>query len=98
MSNRSLLRYSQEREAPLRYGITYAVCPVSATALAPLIVLGLGIALDLWVYGDAKQRMGAGRPVTVRAGDLVIRTPTAWAAGCLILWIVFFPLYLSRPE
>ncbi|HVV74772.1 MAG TPA: hypothetical protein VHC43_01970 [Mycobacteriales bacterium] len=69
---------------------------MAATALTPLLVLGLGIVIDSWVYSDAKQRLGAGRPVVFEAGSFVIDTPGAWAAGCLILWIVFFPLYLTN--
>jgi hypothetical protein len=69
---------------------------MSTAALTPLVILGLGVAVDLWVYGDAKGHVAMGRPVTFRAGDFVIDTPAAWAVGCLILWIVFFPLYLTN--
>jgi hypothetical protein len=71
---------------------------VPATALTPLLILGLGVAVDLWVYFDARRHEAVGKPVILRAGSLTIETPAAWAAGCLILWIVLFPLYVtSRP-
>ena len=69
---------------------------VTSLALAPLIVLALGIAIDLWVYADATQRAEDGRPVVLRAGAFVIDSPAAWTVGCLLLWIVFFPLYLAN--
>ena len=71
---------------------------VSFAALAPLVILGIGITADLWVYADAKRRADSGSPVVFEAGTFVIDTPAAWAAGCLILWILFFPLYLTSRE
>ncbi|HWC33732.1 MAG TPA: hypothetical protein VG650_02780 [Mycobacteriales bacterium] len=68
---------------------------MSSVTLTPLFVLGVGIAVDLWVYVDAKRRADSGSPVVFEAGSLVIATPAAWAVGCLILWIWFFPLYLT---
>ena len=64
-------------------------------AVAPLLVVAVVIALDCWVYVDAKQRDEQGRPVIFRAGALVIDTPLAWLVGCLLLCILFLPLYAS---
>jgi hypothetical protein len=68
---------------------------MSAVAAVPLFVVAVGIAVDLWVYSDAKQRAADGHPVVFRAGDFVLDSPAGWAMGCLILWVVFVPLYLA---
>ena len=65
-------------------------------ALVPVLVLLVILAIDLWVYADAKQRADHGAPVVVRIGAIVLKTPETWFVGCLILWIVFFPLYMVR--
>lgn len=63
-------------------------------ALIPVIVLLAILAIDVWVYADAQQRAGRGTPVVVRIGAFVLETPQMWFIGCLILWIIFFPLYM----
>jgi hypothetical protein len=64
------------------------------TALVPIFVLIAVLAIDLWVYTDAKALGERGRPVVVSIGSLKVDTPVAWFFGCLILWILFFPLYM----
>jgi hypothetical protein len=39
------------------------------------------------------DRLRRGDPVSV--GSIHIEMPQAWFLGCLILWVVFFPLYLT---
>ena len=68
----------------------------SASASAPILVLLLVVATDLWVYADAKAHRERGTPVVFSAGSLKVDTPAAWFVGCLLLWIVFFPLYTTR--
>ena len=68
---------------------------VPSAAFVPIVVALVVVAIDLWVYADAKSRAQQGRAVTVRAGALVVSTPTAWFIGCLLLWVIFFPLYLT---
>jgi hypothetical protein len=63
-------------------------------ALIPALVLLVILAIDLWVYADAKQRANEGAPVVVRIGAFVLETPEKWLVGCLVLWIFFFPLYV----
>ena len=66
--------------------------------LAPLVsilVLLVVLAIDVWVYADAKERLRRGDPVSVSLGSFRVETPEAWFLGCLILWVVFFPLYLT---
>jgi hypothetical protein len=71
---------------------------VSAPALAPLIVLLAILTIDLWVYADARKRRDNDRPVVAAIGSLRIDTPEAWLAGCLLLSIVFIPLYLAARD
>lgn len=67
----------------------------SASASAPILVLLLVVATDLWVYADAKAQRERGTPVVLSAGSLNVDTPVAWFVGCLLLWILFFPLYMA---
>ena len=39
-----------------------------------------------------------GQPVLLWSGSLRVETPAAWAAVCLVLWVVFFPLYLRARQ
>ena len=55
----------------------------------------LVVALDAWVYADARARQGTRREVTVTIGSMRIDRPEVWLAWCLLLFIVFFPLYLT---
>jgi hypothetical protein len=68
-------------------------------ALVPVFVVAVILAIDLWVYLDAKRQVARGAPVEFRIGALVIDTPAIWFLGCLVLWIIFFPIYLvSRAQ
>jgi hypothetical protein len=49
---------------------------------APYAMIGFVISSALWVYADAR---GKGIP-----------KPAGWALACLLLWLVFFPWYVSR--
>ena len=51
-------------------------------------------AIDVWLYLDAKRCAEEGAPLVLRVGAFVVDTPATWFAGCLLMWIVFFPLYL----
>ncbi|MDQ2955529.1 MAG: hypothetical protein M3Y42_01010 [Actinomycetota bacterium] len=62
--------------------------------LAPLLVLAIVIATDLWVYADARRCAAINAPVSLRIGNLRIDTPVGWLVGCVVLWIFFFPMYL----
>lgn len=64
-------------------------------ALVPLVVVLALVGVDLWVYSDARQRAARGRPVTFRAGSFAVDTPEAWSVGVLLVFVVFFPLYLT---
>jgi hypothetical protein len=66
-----------------------------ASALVPVvIVLLVVLPTDFWVYVDAKAQWERGHPIVLSSGRFRIETPREWFVGCLVLWIVFFPLYL----
>lgn len=52
------------------------------------------VASSIWVFVDATTHRKRGTPVVSPTRHLTIGSPIAWAAGCLLLWIVVFPLYL----
>ena len=59
-----------------------------------LVLLVVVAALDLWVYLDARARQRRGREVSLTVGSLQIDRPEVWLALCLVLFVLFFPLYL----
>lgn len=67
---------------------------MSTAVLAPILILLAVLASDLWVYFDEKAQCERGTPVVFSFGMFKMDTPGAWFGGCLILWIVFFPLYV----
>ena len=66
-----------------------------SSAFVPLVVLVIVLASDVWVYQDALAQNSRGTPVFFRFGTFTIDTPAAWFIACLILWIIFFPLYFT---
>lgn len=71
---------------------------MSSSALVPLVIFALLLLTVAWVYQDATTHSEAGEPVLLWSGALRIETPAAWAASCLILWVVFFPLYVRARQ
>jgi hypothetical protein len=69
-----------------------AMSPVIVSLAIIVVVLGF----DSWVYLDARHHAERDVPVVFEAGSLVIDTPAMWFAACLILWVIFFPLYLTN--
>jgi hypothetical protein len=71
--------------------------PMSATAVSlfPIFLVLLVAAGALWVYQDASAHEKRGKPVYFSAGSLEINAPTVWAVGCLVLCVVFVPLYIT---
>lgn len=67
---------------------------MGSTAFVVLVPLVLVIGADLWVYSDARSRVGTGREPGVRIGSLQVSSPEAWAIGCLVLFVIVFPMYL----
>jgi hypothetical protein len=68
---------------------------LSVIALLPILILLLLGAIDLWVYADANDHRKRGTPVVFSNGFLTVDTPAAWFIGCLLLSIVFIPLYIT---
>lgn len=64
-------------------------------AVVSLFVLGVGLGSDVWVLGDARRRVRRGERVAVGVGGLRVESPEAWFLGCVVLWVVFMPLYLT---
>ena len=64
-------------------------------ALMPVPVLLTVFGTDLWVYLDVRTHTKRGALVIFSASSFEVSTPDAWLFGCLLLWIVFFPLYLT---
>jgi hypothetical protein len=71
---------------------------VSATVLAPVILLLVILTVAIWVYKDAGARRDSGRTVVVTIGSITIDTPEAWLAGCVVLSVLCIPLYLVARE
>jgi hypothetical protein len=60
--------------------------------LGPLLVV---LATGFWVYRDATALEDRGIPIVVSLGSFRVDTPVVWFLGCLLLWILFFPLYVT---
>jgi hypothetical protein len=75
--------------------ISQGIVGLSSPSMLPLVILLVLVASDLWVYLDAKLQAQRGTPVVFSVGNLEVHTPTQWFIGCLLLWIVAFPLYIS---
>jgi hypothetical protein len=67
---------------------------VMAGVTVTLVAVVVLVALDWWVYVDAQTRERARRPVEMQLGTLQIDVPRLWLACCVVLFVVFFPLYL----
>ena len=71
---------------------------MSSSSLLPLVLLAMLLLTVAWVYQDAATHAQAGEPVLLWSRALRVETPAAWAAFCLVLWVVFFPLYLRARQ
>ncbi len=68
---------------------------MTAVTLLPLYIVLFLAAMALFVYEDASALARKGRTVYFSAGSFEVRTPVAWAVGCLCLWVFFMPLYIT---
>ena len=68
------------------------------SALVTIAILVVVLSVDAWVYSDARKRQRSGRPVSVSIGSFSVETPEAWFLGCLVLWVIFVPLYLTATD
>jgi hypothetical protein len=67
---------------------------ISLIAVVPIVVIVVALATDLWIYEDAKAQQNGGTPVVLSWGAFKLDTPFGWLAACLLVWIVFVPLYI----
>jgi hypothetical protein len=61
----------------------------------PIIVVLVLLAIDVWIYFDAKRQAQEGAPVVFTWGSLRVDRPGEWLVGCLLLSIIFVPLYFT---
>ena len=73
-------------------GDTDGVTQSAAGGLALLVVLGVA---SVWVLTDARSRAERGRPVVMTFSGVSVDRPEVWAALCLVVVVVFLPLYLT---
>jgi hypothetical protein len=71
-----------------------SVWQINLIAFVPIVVIVVALATDLWIYEDAKAQQDGGTPVVLSLGAFRLDTPVGWLAACLLLWIVFVPLYI----
>ena len=72
------------------------VVGVSTLPVLPVALVIILLVSDAWVYADAQRHADSGRPVEMSIGSVRIDTPVLWTLGCLLLWIVFLPLYITQ--
>ncbi len=63
------------------------------TILAPLVIAVVVVCVDVWVLVDARRWARRGTPVVFRLGSFTIGTPEAWVVACLLLFVIFVPIY-----
>jgi hypothetical protein len=71
---------------------------MSSTLLASLVTLAILLLSVGWVHLDASNHVTAGEPVVFWSERFQLETPSAWAAVCLVCWVIFFPLYLRARQ
>lgn len=67
-------------------------------AIVPIIALVVLIGSGYWVYYDASANLEAGTPVVLSFGNWRIDSPQAWAIGCVVAWVLLFPIYLAARQ
>ncbi|MGE0819906.1 MAG: hypothetical protein AB7O74_14720 [Candidatus Nanopelagicales bacterium] len=67
---------------------------MSGSPLGPLALLAVAVAVDAWVFLDAKRRQDSGDDVVASVGPVTLSEPAHWLLGCIVLWILVVPLYL----
>jgi hypothetical protein len=62
--------------------------------IASAFALAVVVPVDVWVFADARRRQRERRPVELHVGTLELTAPLQWLAGCVVLVVLFVPLYL----
>lgn len=68
---------------------------LTGVQLISILVVLFPVVTSLWVYQDASAISRRGASVYFSAGSIEVWTPVAWAVGCLCLWVLFTPLYIT---
>lgn len=68
---------------------------LSVTVVVPILLLVIA-STGLWVYVDARAKSARGTPIVSSIANFTVDTPEAWFVGCVVLWILFLPLYLTE--
>lgn len=63
--------------------------------LLPILVLIAVLGIDLWVYTDAKAHVERGTPIVFWTQSFSVATPASWFLACLLLSVIFIPLYIN---
>ena len=71
------------------------MAPRDGGALPALVVLVVWAASVVWVLYDSRSMERSGHRVTASIGSWTIEEPGTWAVATLVLWVLFFPLYLT---
>lgn len=71
------------------------VAPIGGGALLAFVVLVIWAAAVVWVLYDARSMSRSGHRVTASIGSWTIEEPETWALATLVLWVLFFPMYLT---
>jgi hypothetical protein len=71
------------------------VAPTDGGALLAFVVLVGWAASVVWVLYDARSMIRTGHRVTASIGSWDIEEPETWALASLVLWVLFFPMYLT---
>lgn len=72
----------------------YPVESQSMSLLLPIMVGGLLVGVAGWVFRDARSHEKEHRPVAATVLGLTVDSSAVWAALCLVIFAVAFPLYL----
>ena len=67
---------------------------MSGNAVGAVVLLLLVVAVDAWVFLDARGQQAAGHEVVASVGPVTLSKPEQWLIGCIIFWIFVVPLYL----
>lgn len=65
------------------------------TFLPTLVLFVVVVSTGVWVSRDSRALEAQGTPVEISLGGRRIGSPVLWTVGCLLLWVVFIPVYVS---
>jgi len=63
--------------------------------LLPGVVVVAIVAVASGIYADAKAHTDRGRPIVFQIGPMQIDSPAAWFTACLLVCVLFVPIYIT---